>query len=112
MLRRLDPDSIRFIGTGNPVLGRALRAAKVHVTLDKALAAHGMIDIDVPDLVEQFADAGPVAVIKQQVIAFGDDELRIGEDRDRVGDRLLDLAPELGRIDDLVGLLFFRLCAI
>ena len=38
MLRGLDPDGIRFIGVGNPIFRRALRAAKVHVTLNEALA--------------------------------------------------------------------------
>ena len=37
MLRGLDPDGVRFIGIGNPVFRRVLRAAEVHVTLNRLM---------------------------------------------------------------------------
>ena len=57
-----------------------------------------LVHLDVPGLVEQRADLVP----QQQVVALGDDERDLGRHRDRAGDRLLDLAPERGRVDGLV----------
>ena len=52
MLRGLDPDGIRFIGIGNPVLRLGLRTAEVHVALDQAFSTHGVIDINPPNPID------------------------------------------------------------
>ncbi len=55
-----------------------------------------------PRLVQERAHAPPLAVVDEQVVALGDHERHVAGDRDGAGDRLLDLAPELGRVDDVL----------
>ena len=57
---------------------------------------------DVPGLVEQLADLRPRAGVDEQVVALGDHQRDVARDGDRGIDRLLDLAPELGRVDDVI----------
>ena len=77
-------------------------AAELLVAPHQALHAQRVVDLHVPDLVEQRRDLGPWTFLQQQVVALGDDELRLRQHGNGAGDRLLDFAPELGRVDDLV----------
>ena len=67
--------------------------------------AESVLHVDIPDLVQQRRGPGPRPFVQQQVVAFGDDKLRLRQHGDRAGDRLLDLAPEFRGIDDVVSLL-------
>ena len=75
--------------------GRAPRAAR------PAAEAEVLRRLDVPDLVEQRAYAGPAAALVQQVVALGDDDPVLRPHRDRAGHRLLALADELRCVDGL-----------
>ena len=63
--------------------------------LDQAAAQDVTRRIDVPDLVEQLTYFAPPGPIQQQVVPLGDHQLRLGPDRDRVGDRLFGRAVEV-----------------
>ena len=58
---------------------------------------------DVPDLVEERADLVPGGLVDQQVVPLGDDQRSVGGHGHGAGDGLLDVAPELGRVDDPFG---------
>ena len=66
--------------------------------ISRATRAASSAGLDVPRLVEQ--RPGPLP--QQQVVPLGDHERDVARHRHGAGDRLLDLAPELGRVDDRV----------
>ena len=96
---RVDGHDLRvaLVGAHHPRLGLLRRLAELDVAGDQPAQAQLLVHLDVPGLVEQRADLVP----QQQVVALGDDERDLRRDRDRAGDRLLDLAAELGRVDGL-----------
>ncbi len=57
-----------------------------------------LVALDVPALGQQRADALPPAAVEQQVVALGDHRRVVRLDGDRTGDRLLEVAAELGRV--------------
>ena len=97
---RRDQRGVALVAAHDPrarVLGRL---AELDVALDQPLDPQLLVGLDVPGLVEQRPDARPAASPTQQVVALGDDQRDLARDGDRARDRLLDLAPELGRVDD------------
>ena len=59
----------------------------------------GCVEVDEPGFVQQGAYAGPRLDRQQQVVAFGDDQPDLGADLDHLGQRVLDVADELRRVD-------------
>ena len=56
---------------------------------DQPLEPHIVVEVDVPDGVEQRAHRLPPAGVGEQVVALGDDDVGAGRDLDGVGDGLL-----------------------
>ena len=104
-LARRDQARVWLVGAFHPSERRLAAAPKLLMPARQAADAQRILDVDVPDFVEQARHLRPVTFIKQQVVALGDDQRRFRENRDRPGNRLLDFAPEFGCLDDFVGCL-------
>ena len=69
-----------------------------HQTLQPQLLG----DVEVPALGQQRSHPVPRRLVRQQVVALGEDHLDVGADRNGAGDGLLERAAELRRVDHAV----------
>ena len=68
---------------------------------DEALDPRRLIDREVDGQIDEPADLGPGPVIEEQVVSLDDHEVGVGPDRDRPGDRLLEVPVEARCVDGL-----------
>jgi hypothetical protein len=100
--RGINQCRVHLVGLLNPLFRCQLVTTEAHVTANETLLAQSRVDVDIPDFVEQRPHTLPVAVFEQEVVAFGDDERRLGRYRNRVGNGFFNLATEGRCVDRFV----------
>ena len=70
---------------------------------DQALDANLLAGVEIPRLVQKTGESGPRLLVEKEVVALRDDQRHALRYCDCAGDRLLDVAAELRRVDKCLG---------
>ncbi len=92
--RASDEVRVDIVGASDPPFRCRRAAAVVDVPLDEASAPDGIVDLEIPALVEECPHRPPHLVVDEQVVAFRHDEPMFGLNEDLRGERRLEHAIE------------------
>jgi hypothetical protein len=67
-----------------------------NVAFDQTSSPHLLVDAQHPSLVQQVGDGRPWGSVEQQVVPLRDDQVDVGLDADRTGDRGFEMSVESG----------------